>query len=145
MIQRPTDLIEPSLIVLTMSDLQGTAKPANLWAQLIAWKASLIVLADLPALVKWIKYTDTEVSEAGNVRVMLKDKQNLQKRLNAFCTDAEYCKLLRPGEVKVLSAKLVHLPVLNIPVKCIRKWENNHRCNYWAQKTKIRYRKKINK
>jgi hypothetical protein len=44
----------------------------------------LIVLADLPALVKWIKYTGTEVSEAGNVRVMLKDKQNLQKRLNAF-------------------------------------------------------------
>jgi hypothetical protein len=30
------------------------------------------------------KYTDTEVSEAGNVIVMLKDKQNLQKRLNAF-------------------------------------------------------------
>ena len=47
-------------------------------------KTSLIVLADLPALVKWIKYTGTEVSEAGNVRVMLKDKQNLQKRLNAF-------------------------------------------------------------
>jgi hypothetical protein len=39
----------------------------------MAWKASLIVLADLPALVKWIKYTDTEVSEAGNVRVMLKE------------------------------------------------------------------------
>jgi hypothetical protein len=67
-----------------MSDLQGTAKPANLWAQLMAWKASLIVLADVPALVKWIKYTDTEVSEAGNVRVMLKDKQNLQQRLNAL-------------------------------------------------------------
>jgi hypothetical protein len=53
-------------------------------------KTSLIVLADLPALVKWIKYTGTEVSEAGNVRVMLKDKQNLQKRLNAFL----YCMIL---------------------------------------------------
>ena len=29
MIKRPTDLIEPSLIVITRSDLQGTAKPAN--------------------------------------------------------------------------------------------------------------------
>jgi hypothetical protein len=47
-------------------------------------KASLIVLADLPALVKWIKYTDTEVSEAGNVRVMLKDKQNLPKNVKCI-------------------------------------------------------------
>jgi hypothetical protein len=42
-------------------------------------KTSSIVLADLPALVKWINYTDTEVSEAGNVRVMLKDKQTYKK------------------------------------------------------------------
>ena len=108
------------------------------------------------ALVKWIKYTDTEVSEAGNVRVMLKDKQNLQKRLNAFlywrwvllALEAKQNEGIwsrrcwSPGEGKILSAKLIHLPVLNILVKCIRKWENKHRCNYWAQKTKIRYRKK---
>jgi hypothetical protein len=51
--------------------VQGFAKTANLCAQLMALKASLIVLADLPALVKWINYTDTEVSEEGNVRVMV--------------------------------------------------------------------------
>ena len=33
--QRPNDLIEPSLIVLPKSDLQGSSKPANLCAQLM--------------------------------------------------------------------------------------------------------------
>jgi hypothetical protein len=44
----------------------------------------MVFIIQILKLVKWIKYTDTEVSEAGNVIVMLKDKQNLQKRLNAF-------------------------------------------------------------
>jgi hypothetical protein len=38
----------------------------------------------LRQLVNVYGFHNTEVSEAGNVRVMLKDKQNLQKRLNAF-------------------------------------------------------------